>query len=81
MFFPGNLFLNSVTFSKHSGMNFCPPLPGLTVMTSSRSAALPRSSVMTDEGVSGEMARPARMLCEWMRSMTLAGSSDLSARI
>ena len=68
MFFPGNLFLRSVTFSKHSGMNFCPPCPGRTVMTSSRSAALPNSSVMTLDGVSGEMARPALRLCEWIRS-------------
>lgn len=44
-------------------------------MTSKRSAALPRESVMALAGVSGEIARPASMLWEWTSSMTFSGSS------
>ena len=44
-------------------------------MTSSMSAALPIASVMAEDGVSGEMATPARMpfaLICWMRATASA---------
>lgn len=49
-------------------------------MTSKRSAALPRESVTALAGVSGEIARPASILCEWTSSMTFSGSSVLTCK-
>lgn len=44
-------------------------------MTRSMSAAVPISSVMTVEGVSGEMAIPARMPRRWMLWIRDTGSA------
>lgn len=49
--------------------------PGYTVITRSMSAAAPISSVMAVEGVSGEIATPARMPVRWMLWMRETGSA------
>lgn len=56
------------------------PEPGYTVITRSMSAAFPISSVMAVDGVSGEMAMPARIprwCIVWMRDIGSARNREV----
>lgn len=72
----GNRVRSSATLGTHSRMNFCPPLPGTTVMTSIMSTLLPSASEMAEAGVAGEMATAARILCEWIKVTSSCASSE-----